>query len=271
MLQIVRQTTDKVYALCPFHSDHNPSLVVNLTGPFAGRFRCWACGAEGWASEFQQGFTVLQPATLPTPQFSGLVDDLIPAHNSYDQLSKLAESWGVPRKVLEEYGVLWSWKASAYAAPLRNGFGELIGVHRRYLDSSKRCCPGSRLGLFLPSFYSGGPAVLCEGLSDTVCVASLGFFALGRASAMSCMDHISVWVSQHCHHSEPVVVVADSDEVGQKSAERIRDVLAMQGVAAATASVYPHKDARAMFNCRPDVLRQTIVEAIESAKASGCP
>jgi hypothetical protein len=271
MLQIVRQTTDKVYALCPFHNDHDPSLVINLMGPYAGRFRCWACGAEGWASEFQQGFTVLQPATLPTPQFSGLVDDLIPARNSYDQLSKLAGAWGVPRAALEEYGVLWSWNASAYVAPMRNGFGELIGVHRRYMDGSKRCCPGSRLGLFLPSFYSGGPAVLCEGLSDTVCVASLGFFALGRASAMSCMDHICVWVSQHCHHSEPVVIVADSDEVGRKSAERIRDVLIMQGAATAIASVSPDKDARQMYNRHPDGLRQTIVAAIEAAKASGCP
>jgi hypothetical protein len=271
MLQIVRQTTDKVYALCPFHSDHNPSLVVNLTGPFAGRWKCWACGAEGWASEFQQGFTVLQPATLPTPQFSGLVDDLIPAHNSYDQLNKLAASWGVLRAALEDYGVLWSWKASAYTAPMRNGFGELIGVHRRYMDGSKRCCPGSRLGLFLPSFYSGGPVVLCEGLSDTVCVAALGFCAVGRASAMSCMDHISVWVSQHRHHSEPVVVVADNDEVGRKSAERIAGVLAMQGVATAVADTGQYKDARQMFYYCPDGLRQTVVAAIESAKAPGCP
>lgn len=259
MLQIVRQTADMVYALCPFHDDHDPSLTINLTGPFAGRWRCWACGAEGWASEFQMGFTVLQPA-LYAPQHIGLADSMIPAHDSYDYMVKLAAEWKVPRGSLGEYNMTWT--GTSYSAPMRNGFGELIGVHRRFPDGSKRCVKGSRLGLFLPSFYAGGPVVLCEGLSDTVVTASLGFYAIGRASAMSCLDHISVWFSQHCRPGESAVVVSDSNDVGQKSSQRIAEILCRQGFKSSVLSVEPYKDARQMAEDRPDELRKMISQQI---------
>lgn len=40
----------KIYkGLCPFHDDHNPSLVVN---PVRGSYKCWVCGQGGDAIAF---------------------------------------------------------------------------------------------------------------------------------------------------------------------------------------------------------------------------
>ena len=47
-LRVVRENEQMIIAYCPFHNDKSrPNLQVDKTGPYAGRFICWACGAKG--------------------------------------------------------------------------------------------------------------------------------------------------------------------------------------------------------------------------------
>lgn len=39
--------------LCPFHEDHNPSMIIN---PHTQRFKCYACGAYGDALDFMRRY-----------------------------------------------------------------------------------------------------------------------------------------------------------------------------------------------------------------------
>ena len=45
----LRRAGTKYKALCPFHSDHNPSLEVN---PERQSYKCWSCGAGGDVFDF---------------------------------------------------------------------------------------------------------------------------------------------------------------------------------------------------------------------------
>src|SRR5258708_26134027 len=45
----VRRMGSRYKALCPFHDDHNPSLIVN---PDRQSYKCWSCGAGGDVFDF---------------------------------------------------------------------------------------------------------------------------------------------------------------------------------------------------------------------------
>jgi hypothetical protein len=79
---------------------------------------------------------------------------------------------------------------------------------------------------------------------------------------MSCLDHISVWFSQHCRPGESAVVVSDSNDVGRKSSQRIAEILGRQGFEASVLSVEPYKDARQMAAEKPEELTKIIRQHI---------
>ena len=64
--------------LCPFHDDHNPSMVVN---PDRQTWRCWSCSTGGdcfsWVTEFDKVEfrdaleTLAKRAGLEMPKFAG--------------------------------------------------------------------------------------------------------------------------------------------------------------------------------------------------------
>jgi len=62
------------------------------------------------------------------------------------------------------------------------------------------------------------PLVICEGESDTAAVLNLGFNAIGRASATSCLGTITKMV-----RNPKVFIVADTDSgVGLSSAKLLK-------------------------------------------------
>jgi DNA primase len=49
----LRRSGNKYKALCPFHDDHNPSLVLN---PERQSYKCWSCGAGGDIFDFVKNY-----------------------------------------------------------------------------------------------------------------------------------------------------------------------------------------------------------------------
>jgi len=56
---VLRNARTYAKALCPFHDDHDPSLSVNVK---TGRWKCWACRAEGDLREFCKRTGIPLPA-----------------------------------------------------------------------------------------------------------------------------------------------------------------------------------------------------------------
>ena len=47
----LRQSGKLLWAVCPFHNDHSPSMSIDED---TGIFRCWSCGAHGDILDFYQ-------------------------------------------------------------------------------------------------------------------------------------------------------------------------------------------------------------------------
>ncbi len=79
-------------------------------------------------------------------------------------------------------GIGWSTdqRGGHFTFPMRDGFGRIVGVSRRYLDGSKYSL--GRNGLFVPRHLPGNVMYVVEGGSDVLAMSYSGLPSLGRPS-----------------------------------------------------------------------------------------
>jgi hypothetical protein len=107
------------------------------------------------------------------------------------RLTAFANKLGVPAAALAalEPGVEFHGPAEqlqdVIVFPMRDGAGQLCGLHGRYPGEEKKAVAGSRLGVFTSAGWRDTEDALYvpEGASDTGSLAALGLPALGRPSA----------------------------------------------------------------------------------------
>lgn len=181
------------------------------------------------------------------------------------KLAALSVALRVPLPALDALGGGWSMRHDAFAFPMFDGYGDLVGVHLRWLDGRKQALAGSKLGLFIPQSLKGDadPLLICEGLSDTAAALSLGFrSAVGRPS---CSAGGSDLVAL-CRRLRPAsaVIVADADTVGQAGARRLAADLHLQVLDVRVITPpQPFKDFRGWTNAGAD--RAAVQAALEAA------
>ena len=145
-----------------------------------------------------------------------------------ERLAALADGLGVSSESLRRLGVGWSAEHSAWAFPMTNHFGTVLGIRLRLLSGRKLSIKGGHDGLFIPADIDLSPAstlLVCEGPTDTAAVLDLGFSALGRPSCSGGGRLLIDLVKRHVIGS--VVVLADRDTPGQRGADRIASHLAL--------------------------------------------
>lgn len=134
------------------------------------------------------------------------------------ELGGLAERLGVSRDSLDAIGAAWSGKYCAWAFPMRDGEGEIVGVRLRSEDGSKWAITGSRQGLFYDAdmLTSEGDKILyvTEGPTDTAAVLTLGLPAAGRASCNGQAEQIFILCKARGFRR--FVVIADNDTAKEK-------------------------------------------------------
>ena len=232
-LKVVRKTFNYIYAICPFHDDHNPSLTIALTGPFAGLWRCWACGKHGQAVDLGIDFEI-SPVTQTLQDWDELQKQYeakscyLTPEGVVEKWKLLAKEWGIQDKPLIVLGCGWDEKA--YTFPMRNENRQIIGIQRRFPNGRKVCVEGSRLGLFIPNV----PFHIClnfdmwlitEGVSDCAVALDMGFFAIGRPSCNTGDKLIQKWLNNCWQKPNKMLIVADNDEVGILGATRLKETL----------------------------------------------
>jgi len=125
-----------------------------------------------------------------------------------------------------DWGVLWDfstgWDGEAYTIPMYDEFWRPVGIHRRFPDGSKSCVKGSHNGVFIScatkkDFYNLSNILVCEGWSDTAMAESLGFRAVGKFNS-TCGGNIL----KEILIGKKVLIVADNDPAGKKSAENLK-------------------------------------------------
>ena len=224
-LKVAQNTGTELWVVCPFHKDHNPSMVINLAGEYAGRFHCFGCGRSGLIAEL--GLATLPAATQPKGQFRGQGvksvgqwwEELQLYQNElgYARCADLARQWGICRTIPPTWG--YRWDGEAHCFPMYEGH-RVVGIHRRFPNGRKVCYPGSRLGLFRAGvdnkLDSRRYVVVTEGISDACVANAAGFQAVGLPCATACIDQLVKETD-----GLNLILVPDNDEVGWRAMEKI--------------------------------------------------
>jgi len=153
----------------------------------------------------------------------------------------LAQEWDVSIQTLRNYGLCYNGKTFCW--PMVNENYQIIGLQQRFPNSRKVCMKGSRLGIFAPLDLQFGELYICEGLSDTVACAGLGFVAIGRPNAKSCKDMIVKFSRNHVP-KVPITIVLDNDMAGESGAINLAQALKLEGYNNIQRRVPEAKDLR---------------------------
>ena len=238
LLQDVRATGGGHIAKCPAHDDTRASLSVGSgdgrilihchTGCTAGAIveamglRLQDLFIDDLATPYTGPAATPRRVPLEKPRptaWRGQYESMrVMALRNAARVGVLAERWGVAVGVLYDMGV--GIDDAAFAFPMHNGEGELVGV-RMYApkDGRKWALTGSRNGLFmsvdsLPR--DGEPIFICEGLSDTAAMLDAGIYAVGRPSCSSAPEYLLPIVTRR-----DVIIIADNDKPGRDGAEKL--------------------------------------------------
>ena len=105
----------------------------------------------------------------------------------------LAMSLGVSMEAVDSLGAAYDDINTAFAFPMRDAAGEIVGVRLRNLEGRKWAVGGSRQGLFYSPSLSLPPSrevFVLEGPTDTLAAMTLGLPSVGRPSCNACADDL---------------------------------------------------------------------------------
>lgn len=233
-LSIAFNEHDKVWCYCCFHKDTvRPNLSISLLDKYYGRYKCWACPAEGYLTKEQMSKLNLSNIVYKNDRCNLHTLWMQFTNSCYKNLQKfpllklgLAKDLNVSIRSLDEW--LVGYDGGSFTIPmLRGDLPEykrergFCGIQRRFPNGSKRCVTGSCLGLMYPQGHIGDYYIfICEGFSDAISVWDLGLQSIARP---------------HCRHIdgieylledvENVIIIPDNDTVGMDGAIQLRDEL----------------------------------------------
>lgn len=154
------------------------------------------------------------------------------------QFNSLGESLGVEPSSIIALGAAWSPAHKAWAFPMYDGAGNIVGIRLRSISGFKWAIPGSRQGVFvpMPAVKHNRVVFLPEGPTDTAAALSLGFYAVGRPTCnfdssimRDTLKRLGIF---------NVVIVEDNDEPvkatgkrpGREGAEKLKRELGLMSV-----------------------------------------
>jgi len=226
-LKIIKEDDRYLWCECPKHDYlEKPPLCINKTesnGKPKGYGYCFSCGYRidvppEEVDEMSKKKTICRK-TVPI-DWSSLNFDY-EMRTFINRLYQMLEhQWNV--KCLFKYGI--GWNGEAHTFPMRNERGAIIGILRRFPDGHKVCIEGSQLGLFLPNMQIVQPVVIVEGVSDAAVATELSYYGIGLPSASFGHAMVRKFL-EDWNYSGKVLYVADANEAGKKSAEKMRNVL----------------------------------------------
>ena len=153
----------------------------------------------------------------PTINATRLMRDWLAA-TSPTALDEFAASLGVSSASLTAVGAAWAAAHSAWAFPMCDGHGNVVGIRLRN-ERGKFAVRGSRQGIFLANVPAQKTLFVCEGPTDTAAAVELGLFAVGRPNCCCGGPEIKVYARRH--QCRRVVVIADNDRPGLDGARKV--------------------------------------------------
>ncbi len=173
-----------------------------------------------------------------------------------NRLPFLAHDLGVSIRSLEELEFqLAGGYNNAWAVPMKDGYGNAIGIRIRNLLGQKWAVTGSQAGIFAPIVIPERRMFLAEGPTDTAAGLSMGLYTIGRPSCSGGVPHIVDHVKRS--RVKEVVIVSDNDDPGIRGAQDLQRWLSVPSC----ILILPTKDLREAVKSGVD--KSTINSMIE--------
>lgn len=176
------------------------------------------------------------PVKRPTINATKMMRDWV-AETSLDDLSKFASHLGVSVESIASVGAAWAAPHNAWAFPMCDGYGEVIGIRLRN-ERGKFAVGGSRQGIFIASLPAQETLFVCEGPTDTAAMIDIGLFAVGRPNC--CCGGLEVRAFARRNKCKRAVIISDNDKPGLDGAHKVGNELRMPFA----VYVPPAKDVR---------------------------
>lgn len=139
----------------------------------------------------------------------------------FQDIDGLAMSLGVTSDALRLIGCARSDRAWAF--PMKNAAGEMIGIRLRDNEGNKWAVKGSKQGLFLSEFGCEPVAYVLEGPTDTAAALSIGLAAIGRPSCLGQEEMILNYIQRQ--KVRRIIIISDNDDAGTRGAAKLQDML----------------------------------------------
>lgn len=261
-------------ARCPAHDDRSPSLSVSEVSGGKILVHCFTgCSFESIKTALGLS-DIKQPFSRPfTPIRKAIEDKPLDAEPLWHRWFELTDhkmldgfgmSLGVDTECLKAIGCAWS-NLNAWAFPMRDSEGKVIGIRLRNNEGQKWAVKGSKSGLFIPGAYSwipDGVTYLVEGPTDLAAAMTIGLHAFGRAACIGQESFILEYVRRQ--KIERLVIVTDNDEPGLRGAQKLQAMLPILSC----VWIPPTKDIREFVRLGGDYqLMQAILKDLVWSKA----
>ncbi len=141
------------------------------------------------------------------------------AHTTQMQLEDLGGRLGLSIMPLGAVGAAWSPPHAAWAFPMYDGYGEIVGIRLRANDGRKWAVRGSKQGIFIANVSPQPTLFVCEGPTDTAAAVELNLFVVGRPNC--CCGGAEIKVFARRHDCRRVVIISDNDKPGLDGARKV--------------------------------------------------
>lgn len=246
-------------ARCCAHDDRNPSLSISEVSGGRVLLHCFTgCSFESIVAALGIDRQIIRPPTKPVvPIRKAIPDKPLDAEplwkrwfdsTDFHLLDGFGIALGVDTDSLRAIGCAWS-NVNAWAFPMRDQLGKVIGIRLRNNQGEKWAVKGSKAGLFIPSDYAhaqDGICYLVEGPTDLAAAMTIGLNAIGRAACLGQEQMILDYVRRK--RVERLVIVTDNDDPGIRGAEKLQSMLPILSC----IWIPPAKDVREFVNVGGD-------------------
>lgn len=191
--------------------------------------------------------SALKPQNEPPPAIncSRLIENWC-RQTRLDQVLALSAQLQVSVQSLLALQVCWADEHQAWAIPMKDGYGNMVGIRLRAPSGAKWAVRGSHSGCFIPQQHPQPLALVAEGFSDTAAGLDLGFYTVGRPAASGGINEL-----KHLFRRLRVrkaAIVCDNDKAGVTGAQMFSEHL---GIPTCTIAL-PTKDLREFVQCGGD-------------------
>lgn len=195
-------------------------------------------GEVGWIHDISGVTNVTTPPPKKAPpsiNVKRLMEEWTQFRRSYSTIAKVLNVSMESLALLECVKAPWH---RAWGFPMKDGYGNYIGIRIRSEDGQKWAQPGSHAGIFIPTIKPQRRMLVVEGPTDTAAALTMGYYAIGRPSCSGGTTHVVDFVRRN--HIPEVVIVCDNDGPGIMGARDLQRWLPVPSCLV----VLPTKDLR---------------------------